>query len=172
MLKKILFTCLVAGAVVFGSQAQSRKSSSKPGNTLNLGVGLGYGKYRGIPVMASYEIGIAPNLVIAPYIGFGMDRWRHNDHYHRAIYVPVGAMGRYYFDDLLGLNSSWDIYGGGSLGTTFWSGDGYDDDHSWSGSTGLYLDAHIGARYHFNSSLGAYLDLSTGMSTIGVSFKM
>ncbi len=189
MLKRILYTFLLVSAVAFGSQAQSRKSSSsKPGNMLNLGVGVGFrGGLSGVPVMASYEIGVAPSFVLAPFVGFGTYRVRHGDywvgntyfegHYHRRFYVPLGVRGQYYFDDLLGLNDKFDVYGGGALGLTIWGGSDLDHDYDNDyyddgGISWLYLNAMIGARYHFNNKLSAYVDLSTGISTIGLSFKM
>jgi hypothetical protein len=49
--------------------------------------------------------------------------------------------------------------------------DGYDGDkgHFHNGNP-LFLDLHIGSEYHFNKKFGAFLDLSTGVSTIGLSF--
>jgi len=32
----------------------------------------------------------------------------------------------------------------------------------------LFLDLHIGTEYHFNSKLGIFFDLSTGVSTVGL----
>jgi hypothetical protein len=32
----------------------------------------------------------------------------------------------------------------------------------------LFLDLHLGAEYHLNNRVGLFLDLSTGVSTIGL----
>jgi hypothetical protein len=33
----------------------------------------------------------------------------------------------------------------------------------------LFFDFHLGTEYHVNSKLGLFLDLSSGVSTVGIS---
>ena len=157
------------------------QSSENYGNTLNLGLGIGYYGYLGqsVPfIFANYEFKVAKNFTVAPFIGFGSYRsandyaFGSSAYYYHETVIPIGAKGSYYFDELLGLDPNWDIYAAGSLGFTYshvtW-------DNGYTGNTSdahtaspLYIDLHVGAEYHFNNRLGIYLDLSTGVSTIGL----
>jgi len=181
LLWSALFICVAVSA-------QNTNPSSSYGNTLNVGVGVGYYGYMGssTPVIhANYEIDVVKNFTLAPFItvfSYANNRyWGNHNHpsryYHyRETVIPVGVKGTYYFDDLLNLNSNWDIYGAGSLGFAFrratWES-GYDGDRMIHRRTGnLFLDVHVGAEYHFNQKVGIFFDLSTGVSTLGLSFKL
>jgi len=151
------------------------------GNTLNLGIGIGYYGYLGqsVPFLfADYEFKVSRNFTIAPFLGYTSYK-SYNDYlyggsyyyYHETV-IPVGAKGTYYFDELLNLNPKWDLYGALSLG---WVYDNVVWDNGYNGNTGnahkaspLSADLHAGAEYHFNRRLGLYLDLSTGVSTVGI----
>lgn len=166
---------------------------SEFGNTLNIGLGFGYGNYAGVPIMLNYEIDVANNFTLAPFIGFGTNTYNErgggyytskgewipvDDYYYRSIYIPIGLKGTFYFDELLGLIDPLDIYAAASLGFTYWNwssnhGDFDSSDYRKSqGASALWLALHIGIEYHFNDKIGAFLDASTGMSTIGISIKM
>jgi hypothetical protein len=73
---------------------------------------------------------------------------------------------------LLKANSKWDFYLAGSLGfaivNSSWDNDYYGDRNYYHHGSSLFFDLHIGTEYHFNNHLGAFLDLSTGVSTIGL----
>ncbi len=153
------------------------------GRTLNLGVGLAYSSYFGqvVPFFgANYEIDVARQFTLAPFIGIASyqsnDYYYNNNnsnryYYHETI-VPLGIKATYYFDKILDANPNWDFYLAGSLGTTIRSyvwDNGYTGDRSITrGTTPLYIDLHIGAEYHFSRRVGVFLDLSTGISTIGL----
>jgi hypothetical protein len=151
------------------------------GNTLNLGVGLGYFGYldRPVPIFfANYEFGVARNFTIAPFIGIASYRSYRDYNYHGNYYyyhetiVPVGAKATYYFDELLGAGPKWDFYLAASLGFVFdrrvWD-DGYNGPRDVAHDVSpLYLVGHIGAEYHLNRRAGLFLDLSTGVSTFGL----
>jgi cysteinyl-tRNA synthetase len=87
--------------------------------------------------------------------------------------IPIGVKGTYYFDDVLNLDSDWDVYAAGSLGHTIararWN-DNYNGDPNYYRGNSLYLNLHIGGEYHLNNKLGIFLDLSNGLSTIGLAF--
>ncbi len=163
-------------------------AQDKYGKTLNLGLGIGYYPYivHNVPVLsANYEFDIAKNFTLAPSIGFYSYRnnyyWGNKNYpyryysYHERV-LSLGLKGSYYFDDLVNANSKWDFYVAGSLGVAFvrarWE-DGYYGDRSiyrnaYRGSTPVYLDLHLGTEYHINNKIGLFLDLSTGVSTLGV----
>jgi hypothetical protein len=182
--KKMLFTAvlLFSGVVVF--------SQEKYGKTVNLGVGIGgysgYYRYIGVylPVAhADVEFDIAKNFTLAPFVNVYSysNRYYLNNPYREYIYrvsvIPVGVKGSYYFDALLGAGSKWDFYGAASVGFAFvrthWSDYYYVDNGFYRGyyynhGSGPYLDVHIGAEYHLNEKAGLYLDLSNGLSTLGL----
>lgn len=174
-MKKFITLLMLLGLVHFSSQAQSTY-----GKTLNVGVGIGYYGYldHSLPVLHfNYELDAAKNFTLAPFLSFYSYRHGYNKRYgyyhYRETVVPVGVKGTYYFDRILNADSKWDFYLAGSLGFAIrrvqWHDD-YDDDHYYRGHTPLYLDLHLGTEYHLNSNIGLFLDLSTGVSTFGLSF--
>lgn len=177
----VLFTTLT-----FKSNAQESAEREQYGSTLNLGLGIGYYGYVGhsLPVFAlNYEFDIAKNFTLAPFISFytysnnyywGNKNYPYRNYSYRETAVPVGIKGTYYFDKLFHASPKWDFYGAASIGFVFrsvtWEGDYYGDKYGYRDGSSLYLDVHIGAEYKFNSKLGLFLDLSTGVSTIGLGF--
>ncbi len=166
-------------------QAQKRRVSTQYGKTLNIGVGIGgYAGYygylgRSIPVLhADYEFDVAKNFTLAPFINYYTYRNRfesgNNRYYYRETVIPIGVKGSYYFDDIVSANSNWDFYLAGSLGFAIvnnrWDNDYNGDKNYYRHGNTLFLDAHIGTEYHFTQKLGVFLDLSSGVSTIGLSF--
>jgi hypothetical protein len=153
------------------------------GHTLNIGVGPGYFGYldQSVPFLfINYEITVARNFTLAPFIGFASFQsnqnydYGGNYYYYRETVIPIGVKGTYYFDRLLKLNRRWDVYAALSLGYSYYDvvwQNGYDGNTNESVTpSALYLDAHIGAEYHVSRFLGIFLDLSTGVSTVGLAF--
>lgn len=170
--------------MLFGSNlsAQNRSghnnSSEGYGGAFNVGLGIGgYSGYYGyightLPVFSiNYEFDVANSFTLAPFATFYS---YHNDsyYYHETV-IPLGVKGTWYLDRVVNANSNWDFYLAGSLGfslvNTRWD-DGYERDHRYHTVDPLFLDLHIGTEYHFNNRIGAFLDLSTGVSTIGLAF--
>lgn len=179
--------------VCLSVNSQDLNTSEKYGNTLNLGAGIGYYGYVGssLPVgIINYEFDVAKKFTLAPFIGFYSYRnyyyWGNpnkpnwDPSYRRYAYrttaIPIGVKGTYYFDDILHANSKWDFYLAGSLGFVYrkvtWDADYYGDKNVYKTASPLYLDAHIGAEYHLNNSLGLFIDLSTGLSTFGLAVHL
>ncbi len=184
MKKLILATFLFSAMFAGSATAQESNDGENFGNTLNIGVGIGYYGYIGqtLPVLhANYEFNVARNFTLAPFItmysykkyyNWGNPNDGYKDYYYRTTVIPVGVKGSYYFDQFLGAGSRWDFYLAGSLGfairKTVWE-NGYNGDYVASNSTsGLYLDAHIGTEFHASEKIGLFLDLSTGLSTFGL----
>ncbi|MEO5644293.1 MAG: hypothetical protein ABIQ40_17445 [Bacteroidia bacterium] len=190
MKRLLIATSVLLLSVSFNATAQNNNSSSESfGNTLNLGVGIGYYGYVGhtLPVLhADYEFNVARNFTLAPFITVYSYRnyyyWNNpnypsRNYYYRQTVIPVGIKGAYYFDDILNAGSRWDFYLGASLGfairRTVWD-DGYYGETTVinSRTSGLYLDGHIGTEFHLSDNIGLYLDLSTGQSTFGLAFHL
>jgi hypothetical protein len=177
---KLLFLLMIVSASV---SAQKAITSERFGNTLNLGIGLGYYGYVGhsMPVLhANYEIDVVNNFTLAPFITYysyqKKQKWGNRDYFYRVSVIPIGVKGSYYFDQLLHANSRWDFYLAGSLGfairQTSWENGYFGETSVNNGSSGLYLDAHIGSEYHINNNVGLFLDLSTGISTFGLAVHL
>jgi hypothetical protein len=178
----------LAIVLLLAFSASAQKKSEKYGNTLNLGLGLGYSGYYGnsSPVIhVDFEFDVARHFTLAPFLNYSSYRnysyWGnpsnpYKNYYYRETVMPVGVKGSYYFDELLGAGSKWDFYGAGSLGFVFrrtnWE-NGYYGQTVVRRSTGqLYLDLHIGTEYHINRKAGLFLDLSTGVSTVGLAIHL
>ncbi len=150
------------------------------GNTANLGLGLGYGygnRYRNsLPIVHfNYEFDVAKNFTLAPFVSlihYGYySNWKGNRYRYRSTTIPVGVRGSYYIDGLVNLDSKFDIYFGGAVGFNIhndrWD-DGYDGPEYSGGFSPLYLDFILGTEFHINQKIGIILDLSTGISTVGI----
>jgi len=158
--------------------AQHIHYSENHGNTLNIGLGVGgYSGYYGyeghsLPVFnLNYEFGVANNFTLAPFVTFVT---YHDDYYgYRETIIPLGVKGTYYLDDAVGAGADWDFYIAGSLGFTVvkstWD-DGYYRDSNYHSVDPLFLDVHVGAEYHLSNKVGLFLDLSSGVSTLGLAF--
>lgn len=175
-MKKIIIIMLFCLSIVgYGSFAQSNTSGGGYGNTLNLGLGIGgYSGYygytnRSITVFhLDYEFDVARNFTLAPFVNFYSFR---GDHYRESV-IPIGVKGSLYLDEILKANSAWDFYLAGSLGFALvnsrWDNDYNGNRDYYVRPRPLFLDLHVGAEYHLSQKVGIFLDLSTGVSTIGL----
>ncbi|HBB91925.1 MAG: hypothetical protein A2X22_05895 [Bacteroidetes bacterium GWF2_49_14] len=169
----LLLLILISGA---GLSAQNDNYSERFGRTLNLGVGIGgYSGYYGyighmLPVIsANYEFDVVRSFTLAPFATI----YSYREGYYRETVIPLGVKASYYFDNLLRANSNWDFYLAGSLGFAFVSSkwyDGHQGDGTLHSANPLFIDMHLGIEYHLNDRLGIFLDLSTGVSTLGLAF--
>lgn len=182
---KTIYTLIILIFASLPVSAQEINTVEKYGNTLNGGIGVGYYNYIGptLPIVhANYEFDVAKNFTLAPFITYysyqryyywGNPNYPYRNYRYRQTVIPVGAKATYYFDQLLRANPKWDFYLAGSLGfayrKTVWDDDYYGNYTVENGSSGLYLDGHIGAEYHLNSKAGLFLDLSSGISILGLS---
>jgi hypothetical protein len=176
--------------IVFSLFQLNITAQEKFGKTLNLGLGIGgrtgyYGyAARSLPVFhLNYEFDVAKDFTLAPFISvstftndyyWGNNNNPYRNYTYRETIIPIGVKGSYYFDNLLKANKKWDFYLAGSLGFAIinqsWD-NGYNGDKNYyQGGSNLFLDLHIGTEYHFNNNVGAFLDLSSGVSTIGLAF--
>ncbi|MEI6349188.1 MAG: hypothetical protein WCP69_14665 [Bacteroidota bacterium] len=188
MKKPLLSTMLFLLLFGFTLSAQKTNNSEKYGKAVNLGLGIGgfsgYSSYigRSLPVFhINYELDVASSFTLAPFVSFytykngyywGSNKNPYKYYYYRETVIPIGLKGTYYFDKLLKANSNWDFYLAGSLGFSIvnssWDSDYYGDRNYYHNASSLFLDLHLGTEYHFNNHIGAFLDLSTGVSTIGL----
>jgi hypothetical protein len=181
MKTKILTITLVLLTVVTSLSAQRRSysnsysSSDEYGHTLNIGLGIGgYSGYYGyightLPVFdINYEFSVARNFTLAPFITL----YSYSDNNYSSTVTPIGVKGTWYLDRFLNAGPRWDFYLAGSLGfalvNTTWNDNYYGDRGYYHSADPLYLDLHAGTEYHISKKVGMFLDLSTGVSTIGI----
>jgi hypothetical protein len=115
---------------------------------------------------------VARNFTLAPFVTFFS--YRYSSDTYRETVIPVGIKGAYYFDELLNAGPRWDFYGAASLGFRLINRTWYADVPQrslYAGTSNLYIDLHVGTRLHLSRVVGLFLDLSTGISTIGLSFS-
>lgn len=174
-MKKLTTTLLLLMVICVTSIfAQKRFDNERYGKTLNLGLGISYSGYYGytdvlMPVFhANYEFDVVPCFTLAPFVTF----YTYAKSNYRETVIPLGVKGTYYFDKLLAANPNWDFYLAGSLGfavrITTWDSGYIGDRTDYPRGQPLFLAPHAGAEYHLTEKLGVFLDLSTGVSTIGL----
>ncbi len=192
-MKTIINTVVVLLIVATNSSiAQEVKTSEKHGNTLNIGIGTGYYGYaaNSLPLTINYEFDVAKDLTLAPFISIYSSRsnyyWgnpnkpyydpSYRSYSYRSTYIPIGVKGTYYFDRLLEAGAKWDFYAAASLGFVYkrvvWENDYAGNRNLYNNYNPLYLDAHVGAEYHITNKAGIFLDLSTGVSSIGLALHL
>jgi hypothetical protein len=180
----LLLALLISGANLL---AQKSYSAERHGHTLNLGLGVGgyYGYYNyvghSLPVFnINYEFDVARNFTLAPFATVITYRdyvtEGNYDYWYRETIIPLGVKGTYYLDQALRAGPNWDFYLAGSLGfnlvRTRWDdGNNYSSDAYYHNVGDLFLDLHVGTEYHLSNRVGLFLDLSTGVSTLGLSFR-
>jgi len=169
----------------FDLSTQQTPSDEKYGKTFNLGFGVGgYYGYTGnfLPVFhIDFEGDVARNFTLAPFVSFysytNKYYWENNNYpynyyYYHETAIPVGIKGTYYFDQILKANSRWDFYMAGSVGFTIlhasWDGEYYGDNNYYHNERPIFIDIHAGTEYHLSNHFGLFLDISSGVSTVGL----
>ena len=174
---KVLKLTIAFVLLTLGTNLSAQKNSYNDtyGHTLNLGLGIGgYSGYYGyightLPVFnINYEFGVARNFTLAPFVTL----YSYSDPNYTTYVTPIGVKGSLYLDQLLHAGRNWNFYVAGSLGvalvSTTWNADYYGDRTYYHSTDPLYLDLHLGTEYRLSRNLGIFLDLSTGVSTIGL----
>ncbi len=184
MMKKLLLLSML----MLGLFQAPLNAQEQFGNTLNLGAGVagygGYYRYAGRSLATlniNYELNVAPSFTLAPFVSFytfssnyywGNSNNPYRYYGYRESVIPVGLKGTLYFDNLLDASTKWDFYVAGSVGFAIirstWDNDYAGDKNYYHSGTPIFVDFHIGTEYHLNNRIGVYLDLSSGMSTIGL----
>jgi len=141
-MKKLVLLAFVA-CLSYGANAQAQKY-------LNFG-GLGTGLYAGLEFPIASPITIGP----AVYTDWEFNRW------------VLAAKGNFYFDELFGLSSPWDVYLGANAGWRLDNSKDNDDGFNWG--------AQIGARWFWNDKWGLNAEFGGGSGVnggIGITMKM
>ena len=142
---KNLFTTFAIVGVIFLSSSSVFGQAQK---YLNFG-GLGTGLY------ASMEFPVSNAITIAPQ--FTTD-------YNFGKFV-ISGKGNYYFDDIFGVSSAWDVYAGANVGWRI------DKDNDSGASWGI----QIGGRWFWSEKWGINGEFGGGsgvLGGVGVTMKM
>lgn len=128
-MKKLFTIIALSGVVFFGAHNDAQAQAARQ---LNFGfVGI------------NYEIPVSSAITIAPaaYTNFNFD------------YLTLGVKANFYFDDIFGLTSPWDVYGGANGGFALGlNNNGNDFD----------LGLQVGGRWRWSDKWGVYLEAGGG----------
>lgn len=165
---------VIVTSVLLSSVGLAQNGAFKNGDKLlNVGVGLNSYYSGGIPLGASFEVGVTDAISV----GGGIDYLSYNySGLFKFTAMYFGARGNYHFNEILNLdNEKVDVYGGLTLGfRTFSWKDKNEFALSGSYGSGLFLGGLIGGKYYFSDNVGAFAELGAIGSTnarIGVAFK-
>ena len=161
----ILVTCLALSSILF-AQNPIEKGQAQ------INAGLGFSTY-GLPVYVGVDYGIHEDITIGgefSYRSFNQDYV--GSKYSHKIYGFLGN-ANYHFNNLLGIEPKYDVYGGLNIGFYSWSS---PNGYKGNGSSGLGLGLQIGGRYYFSDKFGINLEVGGGNATsggkIGISIKL
>ena len=171
-MKKLAVTLIIfISALIAGkAHAQAFQQGDK---LLNLGLGLNSYYSGGVPFGASFEVGIDDDLSV----GANVDYLSTSNYGYRFTALYFGGRGSYHFNRILNIkDEKFDLYAGAGLGYRSFSwADSYNGISIDSYGSGIYLGIHLGAKYYFSDTVGAFAEIGAVGSTnarIGVGFKL
>jgi hypothetical protein len=165
-MRNFFYVAGLAFLLLFSSQAFAQ--FEKGDKLLNLGIGLGTYGAGGLGFGGSFEIGITNDISVGALGAYSGTNYFGS----RFSVLSFGARGSYHFNNLLDLGvPELDLYGGLGIGYRTVSWDGFGGTQTWG--SGVFLLAHVGARYYFNEKIGAYAELgsSFGIAQLGLAIK-
>lgn len=171
MKKLLTFSFLLA--VLLTTSFKGFSQGFKQGDKfLNATVGLNSYYSTGLPLGASFEVGITDAISVGGQADYASGNYGSGLGF-TAFYI--GARGAYHLGEVLKINSDKvDLYGGLGLGYRSFSWkDGYNGI-GYSYGNGLDFNYFIGGRYFFSDNIGAVLELGySGVSNAraGLTFK-
>jgi len=175
-MKKLLSSLFVLAFMLVS--VQSFAQYKKGDKLLNAGIGLGAYYGGGIPLGASFEVGVTDEISVGAQADFYT--WGYNfggGYRYRYTFLPIGVRGSYHVNELLNLGvDNLDLYGGLSLGyyiSSYRDNSGYSGFYDNAYGNRVFLGVHIGGRYYFKPNLGAFAEVGYGVAPlkIGVAFK-
>ena len=171
MKKLLTFSFLLA--LLLTASTKSFSQAFKEGDKfLNATIGLNSYYSTGLPLGASFEVGITDAISVGGQADYASGNYGSGLGF-TAFYI--GARGAYHLGEILKINSDKvDVYGGLGLGYRSFSWkDGYNGV-GYSYGNGLDFNYFIGGRYFFSDNIGAVLELGySGVSNAraGLTFK-
>lgn len=161
---------------LFSISSYSQYDPYDDGNGLAT-VGVGFSSW-GIPLFARYEHPVADNITVGGSVSYQSKSEKYSSSKWKHSIIGINGRGSYHFNELLEASDDWDFYGGASLGFYIWDtkydGPGASFNYGGSGSGGLGIAAHVGARYFLNEKIALNLEVGGGSvlsgGTLGVTF--
>ncbi|WP_421829373.1 hypothetical protein [Larkinella sp.] len=174
-MKKLLSSLLVMSLLLVGTQSFAQYQ--KGDKLLNAGIGLSSYYGGGLPIGASFEVGITDEISVGAQLDFYTWGYNFGGYKWRYTFVPVAVRGSYHVNELLNLNNDkLDLYGGLALGyyiSSFKDNSGYSGFYDNAYGNQVLFGIHLGGRYYFKPNLGAFAEVGYGVSALklGVAFK-
>ena len=172
-MKKTIFT-LAAIFMISSFSFGQNGAFSNGDKLLNIGLGLNSPYSGGIPLGASFELGVTDDISV----GANIDYLSNNYKSYKFSAFYFGIRANYHFNELLEINNDQvDLYGGLSLGyrNFSWKDKVYGSNLENGYESGTYLGLIAGGKYYFSENIGAFLELGAGGATnarLGVAFKL
>jgi hypothetical protein len=168
MKKNLLLTLVLAAVVGSAAFAQSKSAFSKGDNLLNLGIGLGSpyfgsGYSSSLPVnpTVSFEHGITDAISVGAEVSYASSKYSYgilgSNYSFKESATFIGARGSYHFNELLNLDSKFDVYGGATIGYVIVSVSN-NQGYTASAASGAGFGAFAGGKYYF-SKIAVYAEL-------------
>lgn len=117
-------------------------------NQLNFGIGLDSFD-NSLPMYISYDFSVHEDIKVAPVAQIDLLNFN---------WMTIGVRSDYYFDRLLGSNSSWDFYAGVNVGFL------WIFTNTISGTSDFSWGLEGGSRYWFSDKWGVNLEFGGGSS--------
>ncbi|RYZ36281.1 MAG: hypothetical protein EOP49_32750 [Sphingobacteriales bacterium] len=175
-MKKLFSSLLVMSLLLVGTQSFAQYQ--KGDKLLNAGIGLSSYYGGGLPIGASFEVGITDEISVGAQLDFYT--WSYNwgsGYKYRYTFLPIAVRGSYHVNELLNLNNEkLDLYGGVALGyyiSSFKDNSGYSGFYDNAYGNQVLFGIHLGGRYYFKPNVGAFAEVGYGVSALklGVTFK-
>lgn len=100
----------------------------------------------GTGLYASIEFPVASRVSLAPQVSTDYN-------FNKLV---LAGKGNFYFDDIFGVNDSWDVYAGANVG---WRIDNGNDGVAWG--------VHIGGRWFWSEKWGLNVEIGGGSGVLG-----
>ncbi len=154
MKKTLAFSFLIVALLCtsFKGFSQAYKQGD---NLLNATIGFGNG-FGSLDLGASFEHGFTDNISAGAsfdYLGLGTGYGGSGG------LLYIAARGSFHAGELLNAGDKLDPYIGAGLGYLSWPGSIY-------GSSGIFFQGHLGARYWFSDNLGGVVEVGAGAAPI------
>lgn len=176
-MKRTLLALVLASASALTCMAQ-KAGFIKANKLLNAGIGVNSYYGGGIPIGASFEIGVTDEISVGTNVDYVSSKYNYGLGYsYKFTTMYFGARGSYHANELLNINNEKvDLYGGATIGfRVFKWKDSYSNETlSGSYDNGVYVGAFIGGKYYFSSNIGAFAEVGAIGSTnarVGLAFK-
>ncbi|HVO75124.1 MAG TPA: hypothetical protein VMT35_13935 [Ignavibacteriaceae bacterium] len=166
---------------VLSNSLHAQGAYQKNMEILNAGLGTGlygiYGSSDFPPISVGLQYGVHEKISVGGLLGYSSSSYGYLGLNWSYSYFFIGARGEYHLVyPQVDIPKNLDLYGGLTLGfniVTVSEPSQRVQGYSAQGSYALF-GAHIGGRYYFSETIGAFMELGFGVGvfTIGASFKL